>query len=189
MDDSRILVFDLECTCWKGRPPVGMRQEIIEIGCCIFDRNTDRILQKKSMIVRPSSSTISDFCTKLTTITQAMVDKEGMDLKEACDVLINEYGSKGIVSASWGMFDSNHLKKDCKHAGIPFPLSGKHINLQRRFLNISKVKYEMSVENALRSIGKEFDGVKHRAVNDAYNTAILLPHILSTATMSANGSK
>lgn len=187
MDDSKILVFDLECTCWKGRPPAGMRQEIIEIGCCLFDKTADRILDRRSIIVRPSCSIISGFCTELTTITQDMVDREGVDLHEACDMLVKEYNSKNVMSAAWGRFDSKHLKLACKSDGIPFPLSGKHMNLQRRFLGISKTKQEMSVGNALRFIGKEFDGVKHRAVNDAYNTAVLLSHIMSTATVSANG--
>jgi len=166
-----------------------MRQEIIEIGCCLFDVESGNISKRRSIIVRPSASTISSFCTGLTTITQELVDKDGVDLSEACDILLKEYDSKNVMSAAWGRFDSKHLKGDCRLAKLPYPLSGKHMNLQRRFLTVSGTKQEMSVENALKFIGKEFDGVKHRAVNDAYNTAVLLSHIMSTATVRVDGRR
>lgn len=187
MDDSKIFVFDLECTCWKGRPPLGMRQEIIEIGCCLFDKKTREITQRRSLIIRPSSSTVSDFCTKLTSITQSLIDKEGIDLREACDILVREYASNNVASSAWGRFDFKQLKNDCKAANINCPLSRKHINLQRRFSAHSGLKNEMSVINALRHIDKQFDGVQHRAVDDAYNTAVLLSHVMSTESVRTNG--
>lgn len=187
MDENKIFVFDLECTCWRGRPPLGMRQEIIEIGCCLFDRKTGEITQRRSLIIRPSSSTISDFCTELTSITQSLIDKEGMDFREACNILTDEYSSNNVASSAWGRFDSKQLKSDCRMAGISYPLSDKHINLQRRFSTHSGLKNEMSVANALKYIGKQFDGVQHRAVDDAYNTAVLLSHIMSTEPVRING--
>ncbi len=187
MDDSKILVFDLECTCWMGRPPAGMRQEIIEIGVCVYDRSRGEIQGRRSLIVRPSASTISEFCTKLTGLTQKVVDKEGIDLREACDILEREYGSRSITSSAWGRFDSKHLRGDCKNANIKYPLSGKHINVQRRFSLHAGSKHEMSVANALKHIDKIFDGQQHRAVDDAYNTAVLLSHILTTEPVRVNG--
>lgn len=187
MDENKILVFDLECTCWLGHPPAGMRQEIIEIGCCLFDRVSGEITQRRSLIIRPSSSTISEFCTELTSITQKMVDENGVDLREACDILVNEYNSRNVMSSAWGRFDSKHLKKDCRLSGIAYPLSGKHMNLQRRFSTHAGSKNEMSVANALKYIDKRFDGMQHRAVDDAYNTAVLLSYIMSTEPARVNG--
>lgn len=186
MADSKILVFDLECTCWMGHPPEGMRQEIIEIGCCLLDVNTWAISQRRSIIVRPSSSTISEFCTRFTSLTQEVVDK-GVSLRDACDILVEEYGSTSAMSSAWGRFDAKQLNKDCRHSNLPSPLSGRHINAQRRFAAHSGIKQEMSVTNALNHINKQFDGMKHRAVDDAYNTAVLLSHIMSTEPVSING--
>ena len=189
MDDSRILVFDLECTCWKGRPPAGMRQEIIEIGCSMFNKDTNQITQRRSFIVKPITSDVSAFCTKLTSITQSMVDSEGISLKEACEQILSEYDSQNVISSSWGRTDTKYLKDDCRFAGIKYPLSKIHINLQRRFMLHMGLKHEMSVTNALKHVGMEFDGKQHRPVDDAYNTALLLSHVMSTTSTSVNGSK
>jgi len=43
---DKALVIDLECSCWRGHPPEGQRQEIIEIGICMLDFNTREIQQK-----------------------------------------------------------------------------------------------------------------------------------------------
>ena len=40
---DKLLIVDLEATCWRGRPPKGMRQEIIEIGIVALDLNTKEI--------------------------------------------------------------------------------------------------------------------------------------------------
>ena len=34
---DRILVVDVEATCWEGNPPPGQTSEIIEIGLCVLD--------------------------------------------------------------------------------------------------------------------------------------------------------
>lgn len=34
---DRILVVDIEATCWEGNPPPGQTSEIIEIGLCVLD--------------------------------------------------------------------------------------------------------------------------------------------------------
>ena len=39
---DRILVVDIEATCWEGNPPPGQTSEIIEIGLCVLDVPTLR---------------------------------------------------------------------------------------------------------------------------------------------------
>jgi inhibitor of KinA sporulation pathway (predicted exonuclease) len=34
---DRILVIDVEATCWEGEPPPGQTSEIVEIGLCVLD--------------------------------------------------------------------------------------------------------------------------------------------------------
>ena len=55
-------------------------------------------------MVKPERSRVSEFCTKLTTLTQKDVDK-GMPFSEACDVLKKVYSSKNRVWASYGAYD------------------------------------------------------------------------------------
>lgn len=88
---DQIVVVDLEATCWDGNPPPEQEQEIIEIGVCVLDIASRERGKKQSLLVRPERSTISPFCTKLTTLTQAQVEREGMPFAEAVARLQNEY--------------------------------------------------------------------------------------------------
>jgi len=81
------LVIDLEATCWRGRPPEGMYNEIIEIGITGVDYRTKEIKFKDTIVVKPKFSDISEFCTELTSIDQELIDKEGVDFEEALSLI------------------------------------------------------------------------------------------------------
>ncbi len=68
---NKIIVIDIEATCWQKYPPPDQESEIIEIGICIVDVATAKPIEKESILVRPERSKISEFCTQLTTLTQA----------------------------------------------------------------------------------------------------------------------
>ncbi len=69
---DKIIVVDIEATCWENKVPEGMESDIIEIGICLLDIHTGEISDNRGIIVRPERSTISPFCTELTTITQEL---------------------------------------------------------------------------------------------------------------------
>ena len=71
---DQIIVIDIECTCWQGNPPPDEEGEIIEVGICTLDVASGRRWAKRSVLVRPTQSRVSAFCTRLTTLTQAQVD-------------------------------------------------------------------------------------------------------------------
>ncbi len=60
---KEIIVVDIEATCWKGKPPIGMKSEIIEVGVCTLNTQTGEILNNKGILVKPENSEISKFCT------------------------------------------------------------------------------------------------------------------------------
>jgi len=37
---DKLIVIDIEATCWEGDPPEGQAAEIIEIGVCVLDVTT-----------------------------------------------------------------------------------------------------------------------------------------------------
>ena len=49
MNRDVALVVDLEATCWRGHPPVGMHKERIEIGRAGIDYKTKEILFKDTI--------------------------------------------------------------------------------------------------------------------------------------------
>src|SRR5689334_6339207 len=74
---DQVLVIDIESTCWQGPPPRGQLSEIIEIGLCAVDLRTLERLEKRSIMVKPVRSRVSEFCTSLTTLTNDDVVNAG----------------------------------------------------------------------------------------------------------------
>lgn len=104
--DSPILVVDLEATCWRVKPPpIGQHNEIIEIGWALLDfSNHDGsgsvVTREGTILVKPVRSKVSKFCTELTTITQEMVDEQGVTLEEAFKALRTE----GLDAYPWSRY-------------------------------------------------------------------------------------
>jgi inhibitor of KinA sporulation pathway (predicted exonuclease) len=178
MRKGGFLIVDFEFTCWRGRPPKGMTQEILEIGLVEIDLTSEKIIKKDSFLIKPENSNISNFCTKLTSITVEDVESFGISLNEAFSILEENYRLSEKCWGSWGSFDKTHLSKECKLKGIDFPFSKNYINVQKSFSKEKKNKNRLySVENALKDLGIEFEGIPHRAEDDAYNTAIICLNI------------
>lgn len=183
------LVIDLEATCWRGHPPTGMHNEIIEIGISGVDYNTKEITFKDTIIVKPKYSEISKFCTELTSIDQNLIDKEGVSFEKACDILRNKYKSRDRIWLSWGGYDKNQIEKDCNLKGIENPFGRTHINLKPLFSFAFGIKEDLGVSTALNYLGLEFEGNAHRAIDDAYNTAIILQHTFIPLTQNPKYNK
>ncbi|WP_196890333.1 3'-5' exonuclease [Aureivirga marina] len=68
----KYIIFDLEATCWEKAN--GRKNEVIEIGAVMVNENKE-IVSEFEQFVKPSKEPIlSDFCTKLTSITQKDVE-------------------------------------------------------------------------------------------------------------------
>lgn len=174
---DKALVVDLECSCWRGRPPKGQRNEIIEIGICTIDFKTREIDNKQSLIIKNHESEISPFCTKLTSITQKLIDEEGIEFSEACRILRENYKSQKRIWFSWGNFDKNQFIKDCEHKKIAYPMSQFHFNAKTLYGFKYKMREEPGVMTALKHSDMQFEGNQHRGVDDAYNIAKIVRKI------------
>lgn len=173
---SPILVVDLEATCWDGvPPPAGEQQEIIEIGWALLDASgtSSSILKSGTILVRPAHSTVSKFCTELTTITQELLNDEGVTLKEAFDILENEVESKNHPWASYGDWDRNFVRKQCNIFGVQNPFSREHYNVKEACKSrYPKPRGGWGMKSSFEAIlGRGIEGVHHRGGDDAYNIA------------------
>ena len=118
-----VLVVDLEATCWeKEPPPSGEQYEIIEVGWALLDVPSNHLTRAGTILVKPVKSRVSAFCTRLTTITQEMVDEQGITLKETFEFLVKELDSKKISWASYGEYDKKMVRKQCGLFGLDYPL-------------------------------------------------------------------
>lgn len=174
---DKILVIDVESTCWLDGPPPGQESEIIEVGLCLLDVASGRRDLKRSILVRPEYSTVSPFCTELTSLTQAHV-REGVSFAEACAILQNEYASGQRVWASYGDYDRRQFAHQCRVRGVPYPFGPSHINVKNLFALYRRLPHEVNLVQALKFQGWELEGTYHRGDDDAWNIARILALLL-----------
>lgn len=172
---DRIIVIDFEATCWKGPAPDDQKQEIIEIGLAVLNTKTGEITQNQGILVKPQMSEVSLFCTQLTTITQELLDENGLHFNEAIEKLVTEYEPHSAYAwASYGDFDLNILKKQCKLLKIPYPMGSKHINVKPLFTEKFGLTKHRGMAGALNLLKIPLEGTHHRGVDDAKNIAKIL---------------
>ncbi len=170
---DQIIVVDLEATCWEGEPPPGQEQEIIEIGVCSLDIATGERSRKRSILVRPERSTVSEFCTRLTTLTQAQVD-QGVSFAEAVETLRKEYRPADRTWASYGDYDRVQFQRQCDGRGVKYPFGRTHINIKNLVAVSLNLPDEIGLDRAVELFGLPLEGTHHRGDDDAWNIAAVL---------------
>ncbi|MFJ5984183.1 exonuclease domain-containing protein [Lentzea sp. NPDC092896] len=182
-DDQRVialdevLVVDVESTCWEGTPPGGEVSEIIEIGICPVAVATGVRGERRSVLVRPSRSTVSPFCTQLTTLTAEQV-AGGVSFAEACALLRKEFRSDRRVWASYGDYDRKMFERQCADFGVRYPFGPRHVNVKTLFALVHALPREVGMAEAVRLAGQKLDGTHHRGHDDAHNIAGLLAGLI-----------
>jgi len=102
-------------------------------------------VERRSILVLPACSTVSAYCTQLTTLTQADVDA-GIPLAEACRVLADEYKARERLFASFGDYDRQQFERNCAAFGLAYPFGPTHLNVK----NLAAVAYGWSREVGMR---------------------------------------
>ena len=176
MKFDQIIVIDIESTCWED-PQISDLGEIIEIGISPINTKSGDVLETKDIIVKPERSKVSEFCTRLTTLTQDDVDS-GITFKEACNILINECNSKKYIWASYGNYDKHQFYDQCKRENIEYPFTKAHINIKLLFALKYSLKREVGMDRALKLLGMPLIGTHHRGGDDSRNIANILSKIL-----------
>ncbi|MFC6012060.1 exonuclease domain-containing protein [Nocardia lasii] len=170
-------VVDVEATCWDGAPPPGQMNEIIEIGVTVVDLATRTRVSKHGILVRPTRSTVSAFCTELTSLTQEQVDT-GVTFDEACRLLVAEFAATERPWASWGDYDRKQFRSQCEITGVPYPFSSEHTNAKQVFAESYGLRRRPGMDGALRIADLPLEGTHHRGDDDAWNIGALVVDVL-----------
>jgi inhibitor of KinA sporulation pathway (predicted exonuclease) len=170
---NAIVVVDVEATCWPKEPPPGQQSEIIEIGVAVVDLDTLEIAETGSILVKPTRSKISPFCTQLTTLTQADVDA-GVSFHEACATLQQTYHTHERAWGSWGNYDRRMFETQCASFYVDYPFSAIHVNLKSLFAEKYRLHRQIGMVRALEAVKLPLEGTHHRGGDDARNIARLL---------------
>lgn len=181
-DTTLLNVIDVEATCWDGAPPPGSVHEIIEIGLTVVDLSARRRLSRHGIVVRPVRSTVSDFCTELTGLTQDEVGR-GVTFAEACRTLTDEFGAAQRPWASWGDYDRRQFVRQCRADQVPYPFGTPpertHTNAKAVFAEAYGLRRRPGMDDALKIAGLPLEGRHHRGEDDAYNIAALVLELLN----------
>ncbi len=176
---DQILIVDIEATCWEpNATPPGEVNEIIEVGVCLLDTHTFTPSDKLSLLVKPERSTISAFCTQLTTITPELVAAEGMTFAEACQMLETRYESRGRLWASWGNYDRKLFQQQTTSMNVRYPFSDSHVNIRKLYTKNEKQRHLPGMIQALQMLEIPPEGTHHRGHDDAWNIAKIMGLLL-----------
>ncbi|TWI53798.1 inhibitor of KinA sporulation pathway (predicted exonuclease) [Pseudomonas duriflava] len=171
------LIIDLEATTDRGGWPVE-EMEIIEIGAVLISR-TGREIDHFQSYVKPAQRPIlTEFCKTLTHISQDNIDS-APSLEEVWvrfEEWLGGYEEHLAGWCSWGDYDRRQLQRDWREHRLDSSLARlPHMNLKQRFAKSRQLSRPVSLDAALSLAGFCFHGQPHRALEDARNTARLLP--------------
>ena len=172
------LIADLECTCCDDDSFPRNEREIIEIGAVMVDSNTLQKVDEWNSFIKPVRHPIlTEFCTKLTSITQADVDGAPL-FQEALKVFQKwAYSYSRFLFCSWGDFDKRQLRNEASAHGFNAPLGSNHINLKKEFSKVQGLGRKYGMAGAIELIGGKLEGKHHRGIDDVRNMIQILPYI------------
>jgi 3'-5' exoribonuclease 1 len=178
---------DLEATCDEveesesPRPlsVVPDQMETIEIGLVVIDLETLEIVDEFQRFVRPQiNRTLTDFCSKLTSIQQADVD--GARTYREVDEELRTFAARypNAAWASWGDYDARQLERDAGLAMCPSLLEGlPHFNARKWHAGLYDDRPK-SLKHTIESFGMVWLGTYHRGIDDARNVASIVKEML-----------
>ena len=171
------LVIDLEATTDEGGWAME-EMEIIEIGASLVGADGHERDHFQRIIKPQRRPCLTDFCRELTRITQAEIDSAAPlpQVWVQFERWLGQHAPRLTGWSSWGDYDRRQLEQEWRHQRIHSQLSQvPHLNLKQRFAEARQLKRPVGLNTALQLAGLHFHGQQHRALEDARNTARLLP--------------
>lgn len=169
---KQFVFFDFEMKC-DDRGMAYEEMEAIRLGAVKYELDTKTITTFDRFIQPTSLEPLSEFCKKLTGISD-------LDLNAADTFpdIFEEFlywvgGVKKTRFFSWSKSDMSRLKIDSALHELPDvtinKIENRYVDFQETFSKRVS-KDNLSVENALALYGVEFTGEAHNPMYDAYNT-------------------
>lgn len=143
----QVVLIDCEFTCWEEsvrtewgdpqRPP-----ELIEIALVEYLPQDNRVGRSFEAVVRPRiNPVLSDYCVRLTHISQAEVDRAARLPEVLAGVAewLRLLKLDRLVICEWGIGDLPMIAVDAKCHGVTSPLElAEHIALNRFFASLAR---------------------------------------------------
>jgi len=151
---------------------------IIQIGVCVGNIESGNVLERAKWHVK-IDEVLDPFIIKLTGITQQDVDS-AEPLIEVYKKVVDLYQKHQCYTnvVTWGGGDSEILKKQLGKTNIPWIFGHRWLDVKTIFqifcMRDNNKKTQGGLARAMTKVGLAFQGRKHDAGDDAYNTWRLL---------------
>jgi sporulation inhibitor KapD len=167
--NHQYLFIDFEFTMpEKSEMFKGFYPEIIEAG--IVSVINDQIHEQFSSFVTPVGFPIlSERCKNFLNITQQQVD-QGIPFAKLVQKMQELNGLYPTTVITWGNMDMRVLRHNCQKNNLPFPFTGKEIDLSMEYKKFFGDQNQTGLWKAVQEYGKEGTGKHHRALDDALTT-------------------
>jgi inhibitor of KinA sporulation pathway (predicted exonuclease) len=178
IEQARYLIIDLEATCSNDGSVPREEMELIEIGAVMLDAQTFEVASEFQSFVRPvRHRRLTEFCTSLTTITQAEIDVAPLFPQAVSRMQDWLVGFDEWLFCSWGNYDRTQFLQDCAFHGVPYPFGEGHFNVKDAFSKWLDVRRRFGLGEALTRLGLEFEGTQHRGIDDVRNIARVIRRV------------
>lgn len=174
------LVIDLEATTEEGGWPLE-QMEIIEIGASLVNRLGHEVDHFQRFVRPQRRPLLTGFCRQLTHISQEQIDSAApLPMVWAqFERWLGHHQPQLAGWGSWGDYDRKQLELEWQRHNLNSLISQvTHLNLKQRFAEARQLQRAVGLKSALQLAGLQFNGQQHRALEDARNTARLLPLLL-----------
>ena len=167
-----LVVVDFECTCEDQEEP--FLHEIIEFPAVLLDLHSRREVRHFHAFVRPTERPVlSEFCSRLTGIDQATVDKaEPLDrVLVKFGAWLDEFVGEDYSLAADCQSDLRHfLLAECRRKKIRVRDAWRRwVDLGRHLMVHFDLRRPGNLQMKLARVGLTFDGTPHRGLDDARN--------------------
>lgn len=169
-----VIIYDLEMTVKRKK---GEFAEIIEIGAVkvmesegkFVIADTFQSFVKPTLFPKMTEDTIN-----FTGITQNDIF-HASTLQDVLDQFIAWIDTSDYALCSWGPDDKLQFLKECRWKKIPLHWLRNYNNLQKQVSDKMQHKHnqQIGLKTALEALKVPFVGNQHRALDDAYNTALV----------------
>ena len=174
------LVIDLEATTEEGGWPLE-QMEIIEIGASLVNRLGHEVDHFQRFVRPQRRPLLTGFCRQLTHISQEQIDSAAQlpMVWAQFERWLGHHQPQLAGWGSWGDYDRKQLEQEWQRHNLSSLISQvPHLNLKQRFAEARQLQRAVGLKSALQLAGLQFSGQQHRALEDARNTARLLPLLL-----------
>lgn len=168
----QFILFDTEYTTWEGAQErkwtgAGEYREIVQIGAVRVNGATfAEEGEAFDVLVKPVlNPALSGFFTKLTGITQEVIERGGTDFPSAIRRFVEWSGE--LPLASWDN-DPMMLAENCHLAAIPFPFRPERFFDIRTVFGAGGIRADQYFSSTIvRAFGKEPVRKGHSGLNDS----------------------